>query len=367
MDKLTLVHIIPSLGRGGAERFVVDLCNELAKSNEVYLISLFDNTEHSFQHEVSKDVRLISLGKRPGLDLKVIPKLFKLIKKIAPRVVNSHINALEYLIPYMLFRFRNKNIKFFHTIHNEADKEVENRGIFLIRKMLFSSKLITPITISSSMSQSFQKVYNLYGYDKQIDNGRPFKPFDIKKRDEIRAKYRAADGQLYVNVARIDTQKNQLNLVRAFKNLRSTIGNGVLLVLGDVMNETIYRNIIDEVAGEYNIYLLGGVSNVEDYLAASDAFILPSIYEGMPISLIEALSHGCIPICSPVGGMKDMIEDEKNGFFTTGTLVDDIANGIVRYSKNENKEAISENAKKCFHDHYAIESSASNYLKAYTV
>lgn len=367
MKKNTIVHIIPSLGRGGAERFVVDLCNELAKTNDVYLISLFDNTEDSFKNEVSEDVRLISLGKKPGFDLKVMFKLFQLIKKITPHVVNSHINAFEYLVPYALYKFKSQRIKFFHTIHNEADKEVESRSIFFVRKQLFGSKLITPITISKTMSQSFQQVYNLYGYDRQVDNGRPFKPFNHKKREEIRARYCSEGQLLFVNVARIDTQKNQLNLVRAFKNLKREMDNAVLLLLGDVRNEVLYSTIVDAVRDEHGIYLLGGVLNVEDYLAASDGFILPSLYEGMPISLIEALSHGCVPICSPVGGVKDMIIDSENGFLTSGVQEEDITKGILRYLNSPNKALMKENAKKSFHDHYAIETTALNYLKVYAI
>ncbi|MDH5828683.1 glycosyltransferase [Sphingobacterium faecium] len=365
MNTLKIIHIIPSLSRGGAERFVVDLCNELSKKNEVFLISLFDNDADSFKKEVSENVRLISLGKKPGFDIKAMLKLMKVIKNIAPHVVNSHISALEYLIPYSLFKFKNRSIKFFHTVHNEADKEVENPVVFFIRKTLFRSKLITPVTISKSMSKSFQEVYNLQGYDKQVDNGRPYRAFDQEKRDEIRAKYLKNDQQLFVNVARIDAQKNQLNLVRAFKDRRPEINNAVLLVLGDVRNEELYNEIIAEIKGEPNIYLLGGVSNVEDYLAASDAFILPSIYEGMPISLIEALSHGCVPICSPVGGITDMIEDGVNGFLTAGILVEDISNTMLRYLNDENKEMIKDNAKTSFHDRYAIETTGLNYLKAY--
>lgn len=362
-----IVHIVPSLSRGGAERFVVDLCNELSKRNEVFLISLSHNTEDSFQNEISENVRLISLGKKPGLDIKVMLKLFNIIKKISPHIVNSHINAFEYLIPSIIFRFINIRCKFFHTIHNEADKEVSSQLIFFIRKRLFSLKLVTPITISKTMSKSFQEVYNLYGYDRQVDNGRPYREFSTIKRDEIRERYIVNDQQLFVNVARVDGQKNQLNLVRAFKNLRLKGCNAVLLILGNASNEELYNEIIAEIQDECNIYLLGGVSNVEDYLAACDAFILPSIYEGMPISLIEALSHGCVPICSPVGGMVDMIDDGLNGFLTQGVLSEDISNAIMRFLHNEDKEMIKINAKRSFYDRYSIEKTSLNYLNAYEI
>lgn len=365
MKKPKLIHIIPSLDRGGAERFVVDLCNELSKTNEVYLISLFDNSEDSFVSEISENVQLISLGKKPGFDLKATLKLSRIINKIRPQVVNTHISALEYLIPHLLFSFKKKSVKFFHTVHNEADKETVNQAIFNLRKVLFKLKLIIPITISKTMRRSFEEVYKLLGYDKQVDNGRPYRPFNITVRDAIITKYGSTGQPLFVNVARIDTQKNQLNLVLAFKDERLKKSNAVLLLIGDIRNEALYNAILTAIEGESNIYLLGGVSNVEDYLAASNAFILPSIYEGMPISLIEALSHGSFPICSPVGGISDMIDDGINGFLTAGTSVEDITNSVIRYLNYDDKEMIKENAKKSYHDRYAIETTGLNYLKAY--
>ncbi len=365
MKKPKLIHIIPSLDRGGAERFVVDLCNELSKTNEVYLISLFDNSEDSFVSEISENVQLIPLGKKPGFDLKATLKLSRIINKIRPHVVNTHISALEYLIPHLLFSFKKKGVKFFHTVHNEADKETINQVIFNLRKVLFKLKLIIPITISKTMRRSFEGVYNLLGYDKQVDNGRPYRPCNITVRDAIITKYGRTGQPLFVNVARIDTQKNQLNLVLAFKDDRLKKSNAVLLLIGDIRNAALYNAILTAIEGESNIYLLGGVSNVEDYLAASDAFILPSIFEGMPISLIEALSHGSFPICSPVGGIIDMIDDGINGFLTAGTSVEDITNSVIRYLNYDNKDMIKKSAKKSYHDRYAIETTALNYLKAY--
>lgn len=365
MKQPKIIHIIPSLDRGGAERFVVDLCNELSKMNDVYLISLYDNTEDSFMSEISEHVQLISLGKKPGFDLKVTLKLSRIISKIRPQVVNTHISALEYLIPHFLFSFKKKSVKFFHTVHNEADKETVNPAIFNLRKVLFKLKLIIPITISRTMRRSFEEVYNLLGFDTQVDNGRPYRPFNITVCDAIKKKYGNTGQPLFVNVARIDTQKNQLNLVLAFKDERLKKSNAVLLLIGDKRNESLYKAILTAIEGESNIHLLGGVSNVEDYLAASDAFILPSIYEGMPISLIEALSHGSFPICSPVGGIIDMIDDGINGFLTAGTSVEDITNSVIRYLNYDDKEMIKENAKKSYHDRYAIETTGLNYLKAY--
>ena len=359
-----IVHIIPSLNKGGAERFVVDLCNELSKKQEVYLISLADNYENSFQGEVSSRVNLITLRKKSGLDIKVMYQLRKALNNIRPDVINTHINALEYLV-FFFVKFQRMKTKFFHTLHNKADKETASNLILKFRKTLYKRKVIIPITISKMMSRSFEEVYELKGFDIQIDNGRPYVPANMDSVNIIREKFKTGGEKVFVNVARIDKQKNQLNLVKAFNKFTSQGVNAKLLIIGEYVDQDLYSQIQREIGSNQQIHMLGGVLNVEDYLTACDAFILPSLYEGMPISLIEALSHGCISICTAVGGVTDMIDDSINGILTSDTSVDGIFHAMQRFMQLENDEQMRKNARKSFSNYFDIRSSATNYLKVY--
>lgn len=363
---IKVVHIIPSLGMGGAERFVVDLCNSLSEFSDVYLISLYDNDDKSFVKYVSPSVQYISLGKKPGFDFICMKKLYSVLKRIKPNIVNTHINALEYYVPYMAVN--SKNVRSFHTIHSKADKESANSFIFKFRKFLYKKKKVIPVTIAKTMSDSFKESYGLLGYDKQIDNGRPYVKPNKETAECIREKFlKDKNGFVFVNVARIVPEKNQLNLVKAFKEISEEYKQSVLLILGEEKDEEISKAIKIEINNMDNkrIFMLGGISNVEDYLAASDVFVLPSIYEGMPISLIEAMSHCCIPLCSPVGGIFDMIVDGKNGLLTEGTDVNALKDGFIRFFALEEKTEMKENSYKNFIENYDIKSTAKNYYELY--
>ena len=93
------------------------------------------------------------------------------------------------------------------------------------------------------------------------------------------------------------------------------------------------RVTVDEIKNlpTSHVHLLGARSNPRDYMVAADAFCLSSLYEGMPITLIECLSVGAIPICTPVGGIKNMIEDGVNGLLAKGTSVTDLKDVILRF------------------------------------
>ena len=66
------------------------------------------------------------------------------------------------------------------------------------------------------------------------------------------------------------------------------------------------------------IQLLGELHNPLEYLKMGDAYALCSSYEGMPISLIEAIGVGCVPVCTPVGGIVDVVHNGENGFLSDG-------------------------------------------------
>lgn len=94
-----------------------------------------------------------------------------------------------------------------------------------------------------------------------------------------------------------------------------------------------------------HVHLLGTRNNPRDYMKAADAFCLSSLYEGIPITLIECFSVGTIPICTPVGGMKNMLKYGKNGILSMGVSRQEIEDSLVRFMDilDEGKEAMKLN------------------------
>lgn len=66
-------------------------------------------------------------------------------------------------------------------------------------------------------------------------------------------------------------------------------------------------------------------------MAYCDAMCLPSIWEGLPVTLLEALSVGCVPICSNVGGIPDVVESGINGFLSSSSSEEDYYEAMLEY------------------------------------
>lgn len=313
---MKIIEIIPSLESGGAERFVIDLCNEISKSHIVTLVVLYsinDKNQSFYLSELSKRVKIVTLNKHKSLDLKIFYKLLKLVKRLKPDVVHTHMSGILYIQLSLLL---NKSPLYIHTVHNDAFKE-QGRD-FLNRYSRINSfrrNLVVPVTISNESQDSFEKCYNISA--PMIFNGRNV-PSIIRISNEVKSdflKYKQDDKTIVViNLARIQHQKRQDMLARVAKRLEKEGFDFSILVIGRVNNIQMAESIKETNAKK--LFLLGEKSNPLEYLSVADAYTLSSSYEGMPISLIEALGVGCIPVCTPVGGCKDIIQNGVNGLLS---------------------------------------------------
>lgn len=314
---MRIVEIVPQLASGGGERFVVDLCNELAQmGHEVMLIVLhrLDNPILSFYlPEVDSRVTVKSMNKRKGADLTLPWRITKELKAFNPDVVHTHLSGIVYTF---ISTVTQRNPKYFHTVHNVANREAGNKITATIRKWAFIRKKFTPVTISEESQRSFRE---FYGIDApMIFNGRNvlanLKP-SATVLNEINSLKSSSDDRVIVNLARIMTQKRQDLIARVCKRLENEGYNFTLLMIGRKGDQEIVDKIERTMCS--NVHMLGERSNPLEYLAAADGYCLMSSYEGMPISLIEALGCGAVPICTPVGGIVNVINDGENGFLAT--------------------------------------------------
>ena len=357
---MKILEIIPQLNQGGAERFVIDLCNELSKEHEVVLVVLHNVDNHGFfRKELSKQVRLISMNKRMGMDWKLFFRVAKLIKEEKPNVVHTHLRAILYTI--LSFTFFSK-IKFIHTVHNDAKMEAAEGISKWCRKFAFGLKRVHPVTISEESQRSFEDFYHLPS--TLIYNGRPEYNFntDISAvQQELENIKTNKQAKIIVNIARIQPQKNQLPLAKAIDNLNKQGYAIELAIIGSKTDKQIVNDI--EALHSPYVHLLDVRTNPRDYMRAADAFCLSSIYEGMPITLIECFSVGAIPLCTPVGGNVNMIQDGENGLLAKSANQEDLEKMLIRFLElpNDCQKSIKQQSLNSF-SKYDMDSCCNNYI-----
>lgn len=357
---MKILQIIFTLAQGGAERFVVDMCNELsANNNEVYLLTVNANThkERHYLDSLSPKAIYQNVGAHKGLSLKSIIGVYKAIRDIKPDIVHIHCSAVLIYLPVLLY----KKAKYIHTLHNVAEKAISFQWLRKFQGWLFRKNL-QPITISNICQQSYIDFY------KQnnaicITNGRAKlektnEYATVKK--EVEAYKQGKTRPVFIHVARFAEQKNQKLLFDTFIKLHNEGKEFLLVVIGAGFENSPYMHLNETGY----IKILGAKQNVGDYLACSNYFVLSSLWEGLPISLLEAMSMGLIPICTPAGGIVNVITDGKNGFLSKSFNEDDFYNTVARAFNKEttiNKDEIIKEYK----NNYTMEVCVNKYYQIY--
>ena len=141
-----------------------------------------------------------------------------------------------------------------------------------------------------------------------------------------------ADDFLLLSVGRLVPSKAHHNLIAALPDAIKINKHIRVGILGDgELRETLQKQI-DSLGLTNKVKLLGVQENVPKYLFASDVFILPSLWEGLPMALLEAMSAGLPVIVTNVEGMEEVVENEKHGLLINPGSVHEITQAILQLS-----------------------------------
>ncbi len=351
---MKILQIIPFLVPGGAERFVIELSDELVKQGYDCSILTFYAFEEKVnlktQNKVSHDI----ITKKKGFDPTLMFKVYQYIKKNHFEVVHVHVSAIKYIL-FAVFLL--PRVKFVATIHSEASREAGQSIDKWSRKLMFKFNRCTPVAISEETLASFEKFYGRTA--PMVYNGvAELKAKDIALRDN-------KDQLVFVHPASCQDVKNQTLLFDAFNKLSEEFPNIKLIWIGENKTTPDFFEAVKKKMRK-NMEYHGTVTNVRDYLYSSDAMCLSSKMEGMPMTIIEAFSVGCVPLCTPVGGCINMIENGRNGFLSKDMSVGSYIEMLRTFCQSTTvaRRQIKEEGKKSF-EKYSISECLKGYLKVY--
>ena len=361
---MKILQLALSLGAGGAERIAVSLCNRFSANadNEVILVSILDDSVPRNIHylkDLSSNVRFVNLHCKTGLQIKAIWRVLRTIKKERPDVVHCHTHAVILLFPTLLI----PEVHYFHTIHNMSEKIMARSGFLkrVIMNYLFKRNKVNPITISEACHLSYYDTFRISN-DICISNGS--EPLAITEdaesvKREIERIKNSPDTIVFIHVARHNPQKNHDKLFRTFLRLEDEGERCILIVLGEH-----YDSWKEKLKDSKSIFLLGAKKNVGDYMAQADFFVLSSDYEGLPMTLLEAMSMGIVPVSTPAGGVVDVVEDGVTGYLTQ-TFDDEEFYRKVKQAIHEKGRIVSERITDYYEKHFSMEVCARKYYETY--
>ena len=308
---MKLLHLCTDLRLGGVQRFVVDLCQELGRRHEVTLATHWSEAmdEVAPANGEKPTYRRVSFGKTSGgFSASLLARINAFLWRECPAVVHTHLFSLNYAAPSILLGIPWRT-RFVHTVHSMADKECA--GSYRLRRFLFRHRT-SPVAISSRVKQSLNDFYR--GLPAPIiHNGLALdaKASEPELAERIRQFKNKGNRRVFLHVGHLSQVKNQLLLNRVAAHLQGEGFDFAVALVGREDDADYAKQFFREQCG--CVHYLGPCRHAQALLREADFFTLSSVYEGMPISLLEALACGCVPVCVPAGGIPDGCIHHQNG------------------------------------------------------
>jgi glycosyltransferase involved in cell wall biosynthesis len=291
-------------------------------------------------------------------------KLFFIILIKKPEIIHIHVTVeldfLQKTIYQKIAKFLNK--KTILHIHGGAFKEFYNNASKNKKKMINSALLSSNalITLSKGWREYYHKIVpgqKIYVLPNAIDLKIISKYKKLRKKSkEVRILY----------VGRVTKQKGIYELLEAMKLLKNHKIH--LFVMGQYNdNEQAIKNICQNYKIQENISFLGNILGEErfKYYANADLFVLPSHWEGLPLSILEAMAFGLPIISTKVGAIPELIT-RNNGVLIKPGDIKSLEDAILKLSKIDHKvEKIRKNNMQKINKYYTVKHFEQNILHIY--
>lgn len=360
---------------GGSEKILSNLLNALKNYN--FDISLFEIEKgtHKFDTDSSLFKYLGFLFKNTNLENSIPYKikrkfLFFLLENFPSFIKRFYIKedfdliiSFNYLYPsFIASTFNGKKIMWFHEFIENLDysKFSGNKKLKMKRLYEKQKKALAEadyiISISEKTESMIKTIYPEFSNKTvKIFNGYNFNEI-LKKSNEV-----SVDQIDIIAIGRLDENKNFSLLINSIKEVRNTIPNVKVKILGEGTERDLLTNLIKENSLEDNIELLGYTSNPYPYIKSASILALTSKKEAFPTVIVEAMSLDCPFISTNVGGVKELSDNGRCGKVIS--TEEDLAQNLTLLLTN--RDLLNELKKNCskYVSQYSLENQANELNK----
>lgn len=363
MQPINILHVISKLPVGGVENQLLMILGKYDRGKLSPIVcSLSDKGEIGREIEEA-GIEVIPLNKlRHTFDWTMVKDIYNLIKKKNVKIVRTH---LYHANLYGRLAARIAKVPcIVASVHDTytytMDKKLHRR---IINKCLsrFTDKIVA---VSEAVKKDILK-YDDISDDKiiVIHNGIDKGGFQNINRELIRSNLAISpEVQVIGMVGRLSLQKGQKYLLKAVSKIRDRFPKIVLLIVGDgpLRNELeSYARSLDIMK---NTIFLGSRRDIPAILSSMDIFVFPSLWEGLPSTLIEAMAAGKPIIATDITPNKEIINSEKVGILVPAKNSDALASSIDLLLHNKDlSEDLGKAAKERAFSHFNIKATVDRY------
>ncbi|HEU0020576.1 MAG TPA: glycosyltransferase [Dehalococcoidia bacterium] len=363
-----VMWLIKGLGIGGAERLLELALPYLDNSSFEYEVAYLLPHKNALVPSFEKaGVPVFCLNQTRSYDPRVVPHLVRLFR-------DRQVDLLHLHLPYtgILGRVASRLAPVKAVVYTEHNLWERYHWLTSAANRLTFGYNDAVITVSDEVKHSIQSRYNLNGKPKlcTILNGVDADQLAADSRGShgVKPEFGIPDNhRLVVHVANFTPKKRHEDLVQAARLVIDQEPQVSFLLVGQGPLEPVIRAQVKSLNLEDNVIFAGFRTDAPRIIGAADVFVLPSMFEGLPIAMLEAMALGRPVIASRVGGVPEAIEDGVDGLLIDPMRPDQLAEKVLTVIHcHRLREKLSNNAVLKVREHFGVKRMVTSTEALYT-
>jgi glycosyltransferase involved in cell wall biosynthesis len=364
-QKIRLMQVTHDLAIGGLQKVVVNICRTIDR--EAFDVSVLClRALGPFAADIERlGIPVVLLPQKArGTDYLSFVKVAGALREGRPDVIHTH-NTQPFVDGTLAALLSGVG----RVVHTDHGRQFPDKRRYMLAERLLSRAAFKVVGVSDDTSQQ------LVAWEK-ID---PAKVMTIPNGVDCRAPLTAAGktekrrelgldgtGPVLGVVGRLSEEKGVAYLFRAMPKVLRERPNAVLVVAGDGPLDLELRALATELAIEGSVRFLGPRSDVAAILGVLDLYVLPSLREGLPLILLEAMAAGCPIVATEVGGVPSAVDHDTTGLLIPPKDPDALAAAIVSLLEDAGlRRKFSEAGSRLVRDRYSVEAMTRRYERLY--
>jgi glycosyltransferase involved in cell wall biosynthesis len=350
--QIKIAHVIPTLSIGGAERFVVDLANMLDKNNFKSDIIIFKNIQ-PFTELLNNNINVHLIEKKGKLSIGLFFALRNKLKLLKPDIVHTNLFGADV---WGRLAAASLNIPVVTTEHNinVAEGRIKH---FIKRILRYKSRIYS--CPSNAIKKYMMSRFKISGKDIHVIR------YGIDLNKFKCANYpKFIDPVKFLIIGRLVAQKGHSLALRAFSELKHDSWELDIIGQGELKNDL--KRLADGFGIKNKVSFLNPVLDPSQAYKKYDIVLVPSLWEGLGLVVMEAMASGRLVLGSAAGGIPELISHNKTGFLFQAGDCESLTKLISWCLKNKKACSRIANAGHEFAvNHFALKKMVEQYEDVY--
>ncbi len=317
-EVIRVLHVLTNMSYGGIENLLMSLYRNIDRSKIQFDFLTHFSDAQDFEEEIKSLggnlYRLPALNPFSRKYKKALSDFFTEHKEY--KIVHSHLNCMSGIILKEAKR-HGINVRIAHS--HSSSQNHNWKYLIKLMYMRMIPKYATALFACSEIAGEWMFRGEPFTVLRNAIKAKDFS-YDVEKSRAVKEQLNIKDNFVIAHVGQFRAEKNHLFLMEIFNELLKNCENSVLLLVGKGRLMEEVKQKARDLGIESRVHFLGARSDVDSVLQAADVFVLPSKYEGLPVSVVEAQASGlpCVvtdyvpDVCSEITGNVVRLSSEES-------------------------------------------------------